>query len=150
VVVDFRNAFGGASGMSGGMNMKKWIVVGSAVAVLLIGVSVYALQSGDAIPVQVQEATSSRRADCSGCVTSSGCGSAAGGCGASVSPERNQLRLEQIKAYLVSYYTKERGLTDVTVEVESFGCHEEATVKQGGKVVERLSINGGSITKIEG
>jgi hypothetical protein len=132
--------------------MKKWIIIGSAAVAVLLAVSVYALQgvvtASDQTPLKSGEF---RTTDCTGCVTSSGCGQASGGCGrTAASPEQNSTRLERIEAYLVDYYTNGQGLNDITVEVESFGCHEEATVKQAGKIIARFSISGRSISPIEG
>jgi hypothetical protein len=132
--------------------MKKWFIIGAAAAAVMLAVSVYALQGKVTTrdPASLDSANL-QKADCSGCVTSSGCDSTSGGCGRTASsPEQVQSRLEKIEAYMFEYYTKGQGLADITVEVESFGCHEEATVKQAGQIIGRFSINGGTISPIEG
>ena len=132
--------------------MKRWLIIGVAVAAVMLAVSVYALQgkieSSDSVSGVIPV---SDTAGCSGCTSLSGCVSASRGCGSSASsPEQVQSRLEQVEAHLVRYYTERLHLTDVTVEVKSFGCHEEATVKQAGRVVEKLAISGKTISRIEG
>lgn len=141
--------------------MKKYIVIGSVAVLVLVAVSVFALQGKINQPVVAEEvaplaaATSSSGcgAGDSGCgvSASAGCGGgASGGCGVSGSPEETKIRLDQITAYLTDFYTKKLGDTGITVSVEDFGCHQEATVTQAGQVVERLSISGSNITRIEG
>ena len=140
--------------------MKKYIIIGSVAALVLVAVSVFALQGKNTQTATAQEvaplAASTSSSGCgasgSGCgsIDSAGCGSASGGCGAqAANPAEAGDRLDQITAYLVDYYTNKRGLSDVEVAVESFGCHEEATVTQAGQLVEKLSINGTRISKIE-
>ena len=149
--------------------MKKYVILGSIAAFILVAVSVFALQ-GKGSPetatngTVTQAAVSNEVAPKQGDGVSSGCGNAAGGCGSSsagcggasggcgvtdADPTANKERLDGIKLYLAKYYTEKLGLSDVSIEIESFGCHEEATVKQDGQVVDRLSISGNNITKIE-
>jgi hypothetical protein len=40
------------------------------------------------------------------------------------------------------------GDPSIEVKVQNLGCHQEATVTRAGKVIKRLSINGGRITDI--
>ena len=54
---------------------------------------------------------------------------------------------KQIEAYLVDYFTRSMG-EGISVDVKDLGCHHEADVLQAGKVIKRLSINGGQITEI--
>jgi len=141
--------------------MKKYIIIGSVAVFVLVAVSVFALQGRNGQTAVAQEvaplaaATSSSGcggAGGSGCGSgaSAGCGGASGGCGGeTLNPTEAKVRTDQITAYLVDYYTNKRGLSEVAVTVESFGCHEEATVTQAGQVVERLNISGSNITKIE-
>lgn len=136
--------------------MKKYIIIGSVAVLILVAVSVFALQGKNTQAVATNEVAPQVAAASSGCgsgcgsLESAGCGSASGGCGSeAVDPAGATQRIDQITAYLVDYYAKKRGLSDVTVEIESFGCHEEAIVKQAGQMVEKLSINGTRITKIE-
>lgn len=138
--------------------MKKYVIIGSVAAFALISVSVFALQ-GKAVSSQVPQEVQARTAagSYSGCGASgadcgstSGCGGASGGCGGeAVNPTQAKARNDQITAYLQDYYQKKLGYDSVQVEIEDFGCHQEATVSQDGRVVDRLSISGGRITKIE-
>ena len=107
--------------------------------------------SNEVAPKQGDGVTSGCGNAAGGCGSSSaGCGGASGGCGVTdTDPTASKERLDGIKLYLAKYYTEKLGLSDVSIEIESFGCHEEATVKQGGQVVDRLSISGNNITKIE-
>jgi hypothetical protein len=141
--------------------MKKYIIIGSVAVFVLVAVSVFALQgkSGQAAVAEevapLAASTSSSGCGASGSggcgsSASAGCGGASGGCGGeTLNPTEAKARTDQITAYLVDYYTNKRGLSDVAVKVESFGCHEEATVTQAGQVVEKLNISGSSITKLE-
>ena len=63
-------------------------------------------------------------------------------------PDEAKARTGQITAYLQDYYTG-KGYEKVQVKIDDLGCHQEATVSSGGKVVDRLSVSGNSITKIE-
>jgi hypothetical protein len=143
--------------------MKKYIIMASVAALILIAVSVFALQgTGDQETIAkagtAQEVAPRAAGTSSGCgnaaggcgSSSAGCGGAAGGCGVTeTDPAASKERLDGIKLYLTKYYSEKLGMADVSIEIESFGCHEEATVTQSGKVVDRLSISGNNITKIE-
>jgi hypothetical protein len=137
--------------------MRKWTVLITCIFFILAAATVMALQKRGAV---VQTATnevaplvydSTQPADCgngSGCANidgSSGCG---GGCGTSADPAVAKERLESLKGYLYSYYSKKLGEGELNIEVEDFGCHQEATVAKNGTVVERLSISGNSIRRI--
>jgi len=132
--------------------MKKWFIIGSLTAGVVLAVSVYAYQGG--ISIRNDSARSwakERGTGCPGCVSPSGCGLIPGGCGtAASSPEQVQARLEMIRTYFVDYYTGKKGLAGITVEVESFGCHEEATIKQNGETIARFSISGKNISPLDG
>lgn len=132
--------------------MKKWFILGSVTAAAMLAVSVYAFQGKASSRNQAPEgSTEFQAAGCSGCVTTSGCGSVSGACGrTSSSREDVQSRLRKIEAYFVDYYTDKQGLEDITVEVKNFGCHEEATIRQAGQVIARFSITGESISPLEG
>ncbi|MCJ7498759.1 hypothetical protein MUP29_00760 [bacterium] len=133
--------------------MKKYIIIGSVAVFVLVAVSVFALQgkSGQAAVAEevapLAAATSSSGCGASG---SGGCGSSAsGGCGGeALNPDEAKARTDQITAYLQDYYTG-KGYEKVQVKIDDFGCHQEATVSSDGKVVDRLSVSGNSITKIE-
>jgi hypothetical protein len=138
--------------------MRKYIIIGSVAVFILVAVSVFALQgkttqtaaSNEVAPLAASTSSSGCGASGSGCGSSAGCGGPSGGCGGeALNPTEAKVRTDQITDYLVDYYTNKRGLSDVAVKVESFGCHEEATVTQAGQVVEKLSINGSRITKLE-
>ena len=140
--------------------MKKWsLFVGTVVFIAVAG-SAFALRlnsddkSLPVIPrtetaaVGDQGAPASQTAAYPGC-GSSGCGSSAAGsgcCGSGAAP--SQAQMERIQAYLYDFYAKEMGDPSIKVEVQNLGCHQEATVTQAGKVIKRLSINGGRITDI--
>ena len=140
------------------MSMKKYIIIGSVAALVLIAVSVFALQGKNTQTATAQEvaplpaATASSGCGASGscCGSSAGCGGASGGCGGqALNPDEAKVRTGQITAYLVDYYTKKKGYENVQVKIEDFGCHQEATVSSDGQVVDRLSVSGNSITKLE-
>ncbi|UCG38300.1 MAG: hypothetical protein JSV00_08915 [bacterium] len=145
--------------------MRKWVVIGIAAGALLMAVTVFALQVKNSTPVPAAASPQAQDASYSGCGAGAGCGAqsadgaASGGCGASASggcgsaassPEAARERLEKIQAYLTDYYTKKLGGSDIKVQVQDYGCHQEATVLKGAQVVDRLSISGNSITRIEG
>jgi hypothetical protein len=141
--------------------MKKYIIIGSITFFVLVSVSVFALQSRDGrtaaaeevAPLAAAASTSGCGAGGSGCGggASAGCGGASGGCGGeAVNPTEARARIDQITAYLQGYYTNKMGYKDVQIKVDDFGCHQEATVSSAGQVVDRLSVSGNRITKIEG
>lgn len=140
--------------------MKKYIIIGSVAVFVLVAVSVFALQgkSGQAA-VAEEVAPLAASTSISGCgasgsggcgsSASAGCGGASGGCGGeALNPDEAKARTGQITAYLQDYYTG-KGYEKVQVKIDDFGCHQEATVSSSGKVVDRLSVSGNSITKIE-
>jgi len=140
--------------------MKRYIIIGCAAAFVLLAVSVFALQdrSGQAAvarevaPLTAATATSGCGVGGSGCGSSAsaGCGGASGGCGGeALDPTQAKARTDQITAYLTDYYTTKMGYESVQVRIDDFGCHQEATVTQAGRLVEKLSISGNRITKIE-
>ena len=79
---------------------------------------------------------------------SSGCGSASGrNCCGPASTQSTAERIEGIRSYLTAYYLKEVG-GEIEVEVRDLGCHQEAEVRQAGRVIKKLSISGNSISEI--
>ncbi len=143
--------------------MKKHIIIGTAAAFILVAISVFALQgkSGQAaVAEEVAPLAASTSSSACGVVggsggcgsgASAGCGGVAGGCGGeALSPDEAKARTDQITAYLKEYYTGKLGYTDVQVKIDDFGCHQEATVSSDGQVVDRLSVSGNRITKIDG
>jgi len=143
-------------------NMKKYVIPASAIAVILVAVSVFAFQirkggqtgvAREVAPLAASASSSGCGVDGSGCGydASAGCPGASGGCGTeALSPEDARVRTDRISAYLRDYYTGKLGYDDIQVKVDDFGCHQEATVTSGGKLVEKLSISGSRITKLEG
>jgi hypothetical protein len=143
------------------INMRKYIIIGSVAVLVLVAVSVFALQGKNTQAATAQEvaplAASTSSSGCgasgSGCGSSAsaGCGGASGGCGGeALNPDEAKARTDQITAYLQDYYTGKLGYEKVQVKIDDFGCHQEATVSSDGQVVDRLSVSGNSITKIEG
>ena len=141
--------------------MRKYIIISMVAAFVLVAVSVFALQgrSGqtsvaeEVAPLAATTSNSGCGAGGSGCGSSAsaGCGGAAGGCGGeALNPDEAKARTDQITAYLQDYYTSKLGYKSVQVKIDDFGCHQEATVSSSGQVVDRLSVSGNTITKIEG
>ncbi len=76
---------------------------------------------------------------------SSGCGGAGGGCGTSQGP----VDVEALKLQVSEAYGKYSGQSGFNVEIQDFGCHQEATIRRQGKVLERISISGNRMSLIE-
>jgi len=142
-------------------NMKKYVIIGSVAVFILVAVSVFALQGRKGQTAVAQEvsplAASATSTGCgaggSGCGSgaSAGCAGGSGGCGGqALNPEETRARTDQISAYLRDYYARNLGYENIQVKVDDFGCHQEATVTSGGQFVEKLSISGNRITKLEG
>lgn len=55
--------------------------------------------------------------------------------------------LERYGAYLAEIYSRKLG-GPVEVELKDYGCHQEAQVTRGGKLLKRLSISSGFVTEI--
>lgn len=139
--------------------MRKYIITGSVAVFILAAVSVFALQgrndntatAREVKPLPAAAAGSGCGASGSGCGSYAGCGGASGGCsGETLNPTEAKARTDQITTYLTDYYTTKRGYNSVQVRIEDFGCHQEATVTQAGQLIEKLSISGNRITRIEG
>lgn len=141
--------------------MRKYVILGTVAVFILVAVSVFALQGKNQQAAVAQEvaplAASTSNSGCGagdsgGCGSgaSAGCGGAAGGCGGeALNPTEAKARTDQITAYLQDYYTGKLGYENVKVKIDDFGCHQEATVSSGGKILDKLSVSGNSITKIE-
>ena len=138
--------------------MKKYIVIGSVAVFILVAVSVFALQGKSTQTATAQEvaplAASTSSSGCgasgSGCGSSAGCGGASGGCGGeALNPTEAKVRTDQITAFLTDYYTTKMGYESIQVKVDDFGCHQEAIVSSSGQLIEKLSISGNRITKLE-
>lgn len=139
--------------------MRKIPIIIAGMAMVAVAGTAFALKSyvsteADQVaqpvtPTAANQTVSGQSA--SGC-GSSGCGSSAasGGCcgsGAPVSADAAAKRLKSIEEYIQQAYAKQLGDPGITVEVKDFGCHQEASVLQKGKVIKRLSINGNRITE---
>lgn len=60
--------------------------------------------------------------------------------GSSQAVDNNSTQLEKLA---IDWYTKNYGDSDVTAEVQDFGCHKQITIKKDGKAVKELSYRGG-------
>jgi hypothetical protein len=130
--------------------MKKWSIMTGALVIIALAGSAFALRNNveNNKPVEIAQtetlelnSTDTTTAQTS---SSSGCG------GSCCSPGASQDAglTERIRAYLYDYYSNELGDTSIKVDVQNLGCHHEASVTLEGKIIKRLSINGGSITDI--
>ncbi len=145
--------------------MKRIMVLVAVFAVIAAGSTAFAIYQGKdsvdrglispslspvsevraADPEPAGTASSGRRCGSSsrGCSSGGSGGNCCGGSGtAAGSPQ-----VDQIKAYLSDYYRKILG-PETTVEVKDLGCHQEAEIRQGNRVLKRLSISGGTVTDI--
>jgi len=74
-----------------------------------------------------------------------------GGCGRAAGPGQQGTQSSGIKAaeeLAYKYYSETYGEKDFTVEVQDFGCHQEAYIIKGGQPVRKLSISGGSVYEV--
>jgi hypothetical protein len=139
--------------------MKKMPFIIGAAAIISIAGSAFAIRfttgaeafSADArtgtVAERPESAPATQAASNPGC-GSSGCGSSAAGsgCGSGASP--TQAQIERIRTYLYEFYAKELTDPSIEVDVQDLGCHQEATITKAGRVIKRLSINGGRITEV--
>jgi hypothetical protein len=141
--------------------MRKWFVLGGIALVIVVAASAFAVQQFAKVDqvTQVEEVQPlPKTASYSGCGSGdcsagdgnfSSCGGTSGGCGGpALSPEETKVRNEQIENYIFSYYSEKLGDQDITVQVQDYGCHQEATVAKGDQVIKRLSISGNNISEI--
>jgi hypothetical protein len=140
--------------------MKKWFVLGGIVLVIVVAASAFAVQQfvrTDQVAAVEEIQAQPRNASSSGCGSSGApCGSGefsscanGGGCGGpALSPEATKVRNEQIENYVFSYYSEKLGDQEITVKVQDYGCHQEATVAKGDKIIKRLSVSGNNISEI--
>ncbi len=141
--------------------MRKWFISGGIVLVIIVAVSAFAVQQFariDQAAVVEEVQPLPKTASYSGCGSGdcgeggesfSSCASASGGCGGpALSPEETKVRNEQITDYIYNYYSKKLGDQDITVQVQDYGCHQEATVAKGDQIIKRLSINGNNISEL--
>lgn len=147
--------------------MRKWSVLFVCVTLVLAAATVFAVQNYSALTEKrsdvssVKDEISPQAYDAAaagsgcggagGCSVSgaSGCGSgASGGCGAPADPAVARQRVESIQSYLYAYFSKAFNDPAISVEVDDFGCHQEASVLKDGKIIKRLSISGNTISEI--
>lgn len=140
--------------------MRKWFVLGGILLVIVVAASAFAVQQfvrTDQVAaveeIQAQPGTASSGCGSSGAPCGSGefssCANGSGGCGSQpVSPEQASVRNDQIKSFIYNYYSKKLGDQKITVTVQDYGCHQEATVAKGDRVIQRLSISGNNISEI--
>jgi hypothetical protein len=141
--------------------MRKWFVLGGIALVIVVAASAFAVQQFVRVDqvAQVEEVQPlPKTASYSGCGSGgctagdgnfSSCIGASGGCGGpALSPEQTKVRNEQIENYIFSYYSEKLGDKDIIVQVQDYGCHQEATVAKGDQVIKRLSISGNNISEL--
>ena len=147
--------------------MRKWSILFVLVFLVLAAATVFAVQNYvlspgssplassavDEIEPQPysQSASGSECGGTSGCgvAGASGCGSSSsGGCGAPSDPAVSKRRVEGIQNYLYAYFSEKLGDPGITIKVDDYGCHQEASVLKDGKIIKRLSISGNSISEI--
>ena len=141
--------------------MRKWFVLGGIVLVIVVAASAFAVQQfvrTDVVAaveeIQPQPGdTSSSGCGSSGSPCGSGgsssCAGGSGGCGGqALSPEEASVRTDQIKSYIYNFYSQKLGDQDIIVQVQDYGCHQEATVAKGDQIIKRLSISGNNISEI--
>ena len=125
--------------------MKKgFILAGIALILAAAGVSAGYLQNRDPKPATSAALAPKTAVETVAGQSSAGCGCCSGPAGPTAA---GSSRSAQIEAYLTDFYTNILG-DGVSVQVVDLGCHHEASVIQGGKVMKRLSISGNSITDI--
>jgi hypothetical protein len=148
------------TGIQEELKMKKWFALISITFLILAAATVLAVQNFNEVTVYNEVAPKSAAVSTdgySGCGGASGCGAGgstacgsagSSGCGAPVDPEVAKQRVKSIQGYLFAYFSETLNDQSITVEVEDFGCHQEASILQDGKVIKRLSISGNSISEI--
>lgn len=76
---------------------------------------------------------------------SGGCG----GCGKQATAEGGQgSGLKAAEDLAARYYSETYGDKDFTVNVQDFGCHQEAYILKDGQPVKKLSISGGNVYEV--
>ncbi len=143
--------------------MKRWSVIIGIVIIVAAAATVFAVQqyspSNNNVAIQAQasdgEYSSCGSPECSNTgevAGTGGCGSVAGGSGGCGGPAPDSVearqRAERMRDFIYGYYAKKFNDPNLVVQVSDYGCHMEANVLQGGKVVKRLSISGNSVTEI--
>lgn len=141
--------------------MRKWFVLGGILLVIVVAASAFAVQQfvrTDAVAAVEEIQAQPQNASSSGCGSSgspcgsggsSSCAGGSGGCGGqAISPEVNSVRNDQIKSYIYNYYSQKLGDQEITVKVQDYGCHQEATVAKGDKIIKRLSVSGNNISEL--
>ena len=103
---------------------------------------------------QNQDTVQGRRGGCgsAGCSSGAGgCGGGNGGCnggGSGSDIQANPETINAIKQAVSDYYTQRFRDTDYSVEIQDFGCHQEAYVIKDGNKIMTFSVSGNSITEV--
>lgn len=134
--------------------MKKWFVLIILAGVIVLATTVLAVRE-TITEVPAKEAAGAPAGDAAsyrGCGgRSSGCGSSGGisCCGGSQAGGKEAAaRMESLRVSIYNIYAGKLNDPDITVTVKDFGCHQEAYVMKGDKVLKKLSISGGRVDEI--
>lgn len=57
--------------------------------------------------------------------------------------------LKKLESVAVAWYAKTFADSNVTAEVQDFGCHQQITIKKGNTVVKELSFRGGQLEVLQ-
>lgn len=138
--------------------MKKTILVAAAsVLITLAGTAIaYSLLAGNAGPGSYTDVPYGQYAASGAPQQYGGCrGAGRGGCsgcgrpGADAQVTGQQVTdLKAIEDLAAKYYSETYGDTDFKVQVQDFGCHQEAYIIKDGQPVKRLSISGGNVYEV--
>jgi len=70
-------------------------------------------------------------------------------CSGGISKKTADSKTESSKKMVFNYYVKKYGDRNVEIEIKDFGCHMEAYVTKGNKLIKKLSIDGNKISEIK-
>ncbi|MHB8840522.1 MAG: hypothetical protein ACYC56_01830 [Candidatus Aquicultor sp.] len=56
-----------------------------------------------------------------------------------------KLDVKKLENAAIAWYAKKAGDANVTAEVKDFGCHQQITIKKGGKAVKELAFRNGQL-----
>lgn len=105
--------------------------------------------TADAAPA-VQAVRTTANGGCgSGCGLEGGAASSCCPGGAPAGPA-DPRRIRSVQSAIYERYARQLGDRAVQVAIEDFGCHLEATVSLGGRIVKRLAISGDTVSEIGG
>ncbi len=71
--------------------------------------------------------------------------SAAGAKALNVYDASGKLDVKKLENAAIAWYAKKSGDANVTAEVKDFGCHQQVTIKKGGKAVAELAFRNGQL-----